>query len=179
MIGNISRFHPMKDHENLIDAISIVVRNFPNVHLYLYGFNINKKNTKLMKKINNNNINLNVHLKGEINNTEKIIPAFDLSIVSSKWGEGFSNFLGESLSCGIVCISTDIGDSRKILNYGSLIVKPNDKLSLSNAIIRYLKLNKHDKNKLSSKMRDIILKKYTLEAIFNKYFKLYQNIKNK
>ena len=178
MIGNISRSHPMKDHDTLLEALSIVVKKYQNAHLFLYGLKVDNSNNKLKNKINDLNLNSNVHLMGSIQNTEKIIPAFDLSIISSRWGEGFSNFLGESLSCGVVCIATDIGDSKYIINDKNLIVKPNDKLALSRAIIQYLNLNKDEKRFLSNKMRDIMLKSYTLDIIFNKYFKLYQNTKN-
>ena len=56
-------------------------------------------------------------------------------------GEGFSIFRW-SLSCGVAGIAADIGDSKYIINDKNLIVKPNDKLALSRAIIQYLNLNK-------------------------------------
>jgi len=176
IIGNVSRYHEMKGHDTLLDAFSIILNKINNAHLYLYGLNINKKNKKLLKKIIDLNLISNVHLMGNVKNVEAVIPGFDLSVISSKWGEGFSNFLGESLSCGVPCISTDIGDSKYIIENDDLIVKPNDKKDLSNAIIKYFNLHYNDKKELSINMRNKIVKNYSTAIIFKKYQTLYQEV---
>lgn len=176
IIGNISRYHPMKGHDILIKSISIILNKHKNIHLYLYGKDVNIYNKKLTKQINDLNLNFNVHLMGSVDEVEKIIPAFDLSVISSKWGEGFSNFLGESMACGVPCISTNIGDSAYIIENNNFIVAANDADNLANAIFKYIQLNANEKKNISINLRTKIEENYSALKISKKYYNLYNNL---
>ena len=151
----------MKGHDVLIKSISIILNKHKNIHLCLYGKDINIYNKKLIKQINDLKLIDNVHLMGSVEEVEKIIPAFDLSVISSKWGEGFSNFLVESMACGVPCISTNIGDSVYIIDNNNFVVQANDAHSLANAILKYIKLNANQKKNISINLRTKIEENYS------------------
>ena len=44
LLGNIARFHPQKDHTNLLRALSIIKKNRIPFKCILVGFGIEKKN---------------------------------------------------------------------------------------------------------------------------------------
>lgn len=61
-----------------------------------------------------------------------IYSAVDIVTSSSYYGEGFSNVLAEAMSCGAVCVATDVGDSSQIVN-NDLLIRPRNIKDLINA----------------------------------------------
>ena len=176
IIGNISRFHPMKGHDILIKAAIKILKNNKNFHFFLYGKNINYENKKLFNLFKKFEFKHNIHLLGEIDDVHKIIPFFDLSIIPSKWGEGFSNFLGESMSTGVPCIATNIGDSAFVVDDAGIIIEPNNIDSLVDAILKFYQFSSKKKYTMSLNARKIIVSNYNYDLIFSEYIDLYNNL---
>ena len=65
----------------------------------------------------------NVILKGLISEPRSLMHECDYTVLVSDYGEGFPNVLGESLSVGTPCISTDVGDASLILKTSGKVVK--------------------------------------------------------
>ena len=68
-------------------------------------------------------IKRNVILKGLISEPRSLMHECDYTVLVSDYGEGFLNVLGESLSVGTPCISTDVGDASLILKLVGKVVK--------------------------------------------------------
>src|SRR5207248_7530370 len=52
---------------------------------------------------------------------QKVYNAFDI-LVSSSYGEGFSNVIGEAMACGVPCVVSDVGDSARIVGSTGIVV---------------------------------------------------------
>ncbi len=173
--GMIARYHPMKDHKTLIHGFSNALKNNDfNAKLVLVGTNLTQQNNDLIDLINTLNLHDFVVLMGERKDISEILPAFDFSILSSAWGEGFSNFLGESMACGVPAIATNIGDNSRILDEYGILIAPQNSDQLTTAILKMHSIDHDDYHRLSSACRIHIEKNFTIERIAKSYINLYQ-----
>jgi glycosyltransferase involved in cell wall biosynthesis len=107
----------------------------------LVGKNFSTLNNFLTSKLSNLNILENIELFDFRKDMKIFYKKFDISILTSKF-ESFPNVLAESMICGVPCISTDVGEARKIIsNYGYVIQKNNIE-QLKNSLIDFYELKK-------------------------------------
>lgn len=175
LIGNIGRDHPMKDHYTFINSAFFLKKNKTNVKFLILGKGI-KKNQKLLQLINKRNLKNDVILLEpksiDINNIYQTLDIFCLTSCDS---EGFPNVLVESILNNTLTVTTDIGDSKKIVNNSQLIVPIRKPKEIANKLLKIIKLNKIKKNKLLLELKNN-LSNFSLDKITNKYLKIYQNI---
>ncbi len=173
--GMIARYHPMKDHETLLQGFAKALENKKiKAKLVLVGTNVDESNSTLSTLIEKLSLKDHVVLMGERRDINEILPAFDYAILSSAWGEGFSNFLGESMACGIPAIATNIGDNARIIDEYGIIISSQNSDQLSNAIITMSNIDQDDYHRLSSACRIHINDNFTIDKITHDYLSLYQ-----
>lgn len=107
---------------------------------------------KVAKDIKNNEID-NVYFTGARKDVEKIIPTTDLLVLPS-FTESFGLVLLEALACGKPVIGSNIGGIKEIITEDvGLLINPNDKEDLANAIDKIL-TDKDLRNKFKSNARN-------------------------
>lgn len=169
IVGNVARFHPMKDHRTLLEAGARVVLENNLAHLVLVGPGINSANLVLKHQIKRFNLNGRLHLLGERSDVERILPAFDVFVLSSAWGESFPNVLGEAMACGVPCVATDIGECATILGKQGAIVRPRSPSQLADEILRLLKMSKPRRQAMGNEARQRISTYYSLNRVAEGY----------
>jgi len=177
IIGNISRFHPKKDHINLIKALSILKSKNINFFCVLFGTNVNKNNTELVSAIKNLGLNSNVRLFGQNDNVVKIFNGIDLFVQSSSYGEGFPNVVAESMACKTPCVVTNVGDSSFILGDTGWIIPPNNPFKLAKSI--QTAFNEIGKKKWiirGDRSRSRIKKNFNINKMINSYNHLWKDV---
>ena len=90
--------------------------------------------------------------------------AFDLATLSSAFGEGFPNVIGEAMACGIPVAATDIGDARLIVGGLGEVVPPGNPTLLCSAWQR-LRARLAQEPALGAAVRDAVVVNYGLEAM--------------
>jgi len=173
LIGLIGRYDQKKDHENFLLAASILLKEFNNVHFIMVGKDISWENKILTGKIQELKIQNNIHLLGQRNDIQKLSAALDIGCLSS-YSEAFPMTIGEIMSCGVPCISTDVGDSSRIIGNSGLVVPPRDAISLMKAMKKFIDIDEKGRAKLGESARKRIIKKFSLKNIVNKYEMIYQ-----
>jgi glycosyltransferase involved in cell wall biosynthesis len=117
--AHIARVDPMKDQQCFLAAMA----ELPNVHALMIGTGTEELPAAA-----------NIHRLGERADVARLLPAADIIVSSSAFGEGFSNAIAEGMSCGLPAIATDVGDTRLIVGDAGVIVAPRDSNALAAAI---------------------------------------------
>ena len=99
---------------------------------------------------------------------------FDLLCLSSK-AEGFPNVIGEAMSTGIPCVTTDVGDAKDIVGNTGWISPPNDPISLAKCLDSALKKSKRQLNEHGKISRKKIINNFSIDRVKNQYISLYNS----
>ena len=137
LLGSVGRLSNQKDPITMIEAFSIVSKNFPNAHLTLVGDG--ELRDEILIKINQLQLNGRVHLTGNKNDPWKIYHSLDLFIMSSIY-EGLGRSITEALSCGVPVVCTSVEGVPEIVrdNETGILVPPKDPGALATGIINSL-----------------------------------------
>jgi glycosyltransferase involved in cell wall biosynthesis len=178
LIGLICRYHPMKDHANFLKAAALLSKQKPHVHFVLAGTNVDHKNINLIKVIQELKLLDNVHLLGERDDMPNIIPAFDIVSLASAYGEAFPLIIGESMSCGVPCVVTDVGDARWIIGDTGKVVPPKNPEALADGWQDLIDMSMEERQKLGIAARSRIVNLFSLDSVVSKYEHLYESCSN-
>jgi glycosyltransferase involved in cell wall biosynthesis len=102
----------------------------------------------------------------------------DILCVGSQWGEAFPNVIGEAMSTGVICVSTDVGDSRHIIGNTGIVASFNDEDGLLNALKDAMFIPKEDRINLGKDARRRIINLYSIELMTARFIDLYSQLVN-
>ena len=176
LIGSLARYHPMKDHANLLKAAKVLLTQSPNTKFVLIGTNVDNQNSALTDLIEELGIGENVYLLGQRRDIPEITPALDILTSSSAYGEAFPLVIGEAMACGIPCVVTDIGDSGWIVGDTGKAVPPKDPNALAQAWQEMINLEPAARAQKSLAARNRIVEKFALDSIVKEYETIYRSV---
>ena len=180
VIGNVARYHPKKDHFNLLNSLSNLRNKKINFLCVLFGSDINKNNLQLTAEIKRLKLSQNVKLLGQNNNIVQVMNGIDLYIQSSSYGEGFPNVVAESMACETPCVVTDVGDASLIIGNTGWVVPPNDPVKLAKAIEKALsEICTKKWSKRCHQSRSRIKKSFEVNRMIKRYVVLWKKIRSK
>lgn len=133
-IGFVARFDPLKDFDNFFHAIAIASNKLKvPCKCIMVGSGVDASNLELLGKIKKYNISDLVILLGRRDDIPKIMNSIDILVLSS-YSEAFPNVLGEAMATSVPCITTDVGDAKKIVGDTGWVVPIRDPERLALAI---------------------------------------------
>lgn len=172
VIGLLARVHPMKDHATFLQAAADVARRHSHATFVVAGKGAPALRNKMLGLVEA--VGTNILLLPEENDTPAFMNGLDLFVLSSAWGEGFPNVLGEAMACGVPCIATDVGDSAAIIADTGLIVPPQAPERLTQAIGALLV--SETRQTLGEHARAHIEAKYTIQSIARRYEEVWNRL---
>ncbi len=176
LIGSLARYHPMKDHANLLRAAKILLNQSPDTKFVLIGTNVDNENSALTDLIAELGIEDSIYLLGQRRDIPEITPALDILTSSSAFGEAFPLVIGEAMACGIPCVVTDIGDSAWIVGDTGKAVPPKNPAALAQAWQEMIDLDPNARAEKSAAARNRIVEKFALDSIVDRYENIYQSV---
>src|SRR5699024_807288 len=163
-IGHLGRHHPVKNQKMIVKAFEIFHKD-KDTQLVLGG--------KELSKLNFKNIDENkFKLLGEINDIDGFYNSIDVFLLTSI-SEGFPNVVGEAMSYSVPVISTDAGESHRIIDGNGYKISDLDSLV---EVLKHIYNNRKElieKGRLSKKR---IKNNFSLDIIIKEYQKYYRNI---
>lgn len=175
LIGLVARFDPMKDHQTFLAAARIIHAMYPDVHFVLCGRGMDKANEWLACRIEDYGLSGVAHLLGQRENMVQITSGLDIAC-SSSIGEGFSNTLGEAMACGVPCVATDVGDSRRIIGDTGRIVPSKNPEALGKACMDLVELGAVGRCMLGSQARARMEQYFDIRSVIRQYEDLYTSL---
>lgn len=176
LIGRIARYDPMKDHETFFRAAGLLAQAHPLVRFLLAGKGISAENAAIRQWIAAERLGDRVHLLGRRTDIARLTNALDISTSSSRWGEGFPNVVGEAMACGVPCVTTNSGDSARIVDGTGFVIPPRNPQSLVDGWQRLMDLGATGRSHLGQRARERILSHYNLDQIAESYAKFYASL---
>lgn len=135
LIGFPARLDPMKDHTTFIlAALEFIKMNESiKVKFLIIGAGDIEYVQMLHELIPDDFQNKYFIWVGYESDMASLYNALDIVALCSSFGEGFPNVIGEAMACGTLCVATDCGDSKNIINKFGYIIPVKDKCNLAKA----------------------------------------------
>ena len=176
VIGKIARYDLTKDHNNLLNSLSIVKKNNINFFCVLVGSNVD--NSKLVKEIKILELSKNIKLVSKCNDISEYMKELDIHILSSKT-EGFPNVVAESMACGTPCVVTNVGDAALIVGKTGWVVPPEDSVKLAKTIKEALsEIGSKEWEKRCNEARVRIKNNFDISKMIKSYNIIWSNVLN-
>jgi glycosyltransferase involved in cell wall biosynthesis len=176
LIGMVARLDPQKDHGTFLAAATRLHARLPNVHYVLCGAGIDTANADLAMAIDRAGLTAVCHLLGQRNDIARVTAALDLATLSSAYGEGFPNVLGEAMACEVPCVATDVGDSAHVIGDTGRVVPPRDPDALASAWSEMFAAGETALHALGQRARRRIVDNFSIARVTRTYEATYQSV---
>lgn len=137
LVGLVGRLDPMKDHATFLRAAARVAEERPDVRFVCVGDGPEPYRRELLALGESLGLRERLIWAGARSDMPAVYNAFDI-VVSSSYGEGFPNTVGEAMACGVPCVVTGVGDSARIVGETGIVVPARNPEALATGMIRLL-----------------------------------------
>lgn len=132
LVGYIGRFHEMKDLATWLRAAALLQLRKPGVHFWLCGGDEMELNDCARAALSVMPHRHQIHFTPFRADPQRAYPALDLFSLSSRT-EACPMTVMEALSCGVPCVTTDVGDCARLLEGVGLVASVRDPEALARA----------------------------------------------
>jgi glycosyltransferase involved in cell wall biosynthesis len=175
VVGMVGRMNPVKDVPTFLRAAAELQKRNPKAHIVLSGQGVEEAD-EITKSAN---LELpdpaRMHWIGYQKEVEKIYPMFDVMALTSTT-EAFPMVLIEAMSCGVPCVSTNVGDAALILGEVGKVTPVGDSEKIGEAWDEILNLDDDSHQVLSSRAREFSVERFGLEHCASRYLQVYEQL---
>lgn len=179
IIANIANHNWPKDLNTFIKVANTLIheRKINDLHFIQVG-NYTTETPALVEKIEKLNLSEYITLTNVIPNASRLIPQFDISLVTSK-SEGIPQFIYESFLNKTPVISTDVGGISEVIAHGEngFLAESGDYEELANLTINLLE-NQELVDKFTALSYKKVHEHYTTEMMAKKTLTAYKLVLN-
>ena len=174
LVGLVGRLDPMKDHPTFLKAASGMIRRHGNVKFVCVGDGPEPYKSELKDLARTLGLEESLIWAGGRRDMSAVYNALDLATLSSSYGEGFPNAVGEAMACGTPCVVTDVGDCAEIVGDTGHVVPPKDPVALARGWEKLFSLPLEKRMELGEKARQRIIKRFSLEKMVKRHEELFE-----
>lgn len=162
-----ARFEPMKDHRTFIEAARLTAAAREDVRFLALGRGSETQRGALDVLVRECGVADRVSFQPDESRVEDLYNAADIVTLTSAFGEGFPNVLGEAMSCARMCVSTDAGDAKVVIGDAGRIVPVRSPDALSKAWLELLALTPAHRADLERRARSRIEENFGTELLID------------
>ena len=163
LIGLVGRLDPMKEHPTFVKATAIVAKQNSLARFVCISSGNEAYKEELLKQIEVCKLSEKFIWAGHMGEMVAAYNSLNVFCLSSSYGEGFPNVVGEAMACGIPVVTTNVGDSAEIVGDTGRVVAVGDYKQLAKELIHLAAKPKAELRNLGIKSRERIKQKYSLE----------------
>lgn len=159
LIGMVGRMIPKKDQETFLKAAHLI-KDMNNIYFVCVGEGDSGYQGKLIELSKALDLEKKVIWAGLRKDMPFVYNALNILTLSSAYGEGFPNVVGEAMACKVPCVATDTGDAVQIVGKFGFVVPPKDPQALAEGWKKILTLPEKELNILRNRARDRIINNF-------------------
>jgi glycosyltransferase involved in cell wall biosynthesis len=169
VFGIAARLHPQKDYATFFRAAALVAQANRSARFIAAGRGLQDNNPLARSLMQEAGLRPEqIELRGEVSDMAQFYSDIDVLVLSSRT-EGFPNVVAEAMSFGKPVITTDVGDSAKIVGAAGYVVPARNAPALAGAMGKALSLSADAYANLAQLAYDRIRSEYSLPAIAQRY----------
>jgi len=175
IVGRVARFHANKDHITFLKAAQIVLAQRPDARFLVCGQPQTISSQQVQQDIKSFGLADAVQL---VELQSDIVPlncSFDIATCSSIT-EAFPNVIGEAMSCGVPCVSTDVGDAAQIIGDTGRVVPAQAPQEFADAVLELLNLPEDNRRQLGATARQRVIDNFELAHSTGMFLDLWREL---
>ncbi len=179
LVGLAARLDPMKDHGTFLRAAAIAAKAYPALHFVCVGDGMADYRAKLHEQATQLGLDDHLTWAGHHQDMNAVYNAFDVSTLSSAFGEGFPNAVGEAMACGTPCVVTDVGDAANVVGETGFAVPAGDFSALAGKWEDLIGEKPEDRARRVKACRARVVDEFSVEAMVKAHRNLYALLASK
>ena len=176
VVGFIGKTTKIKGIETFIEASAYAIKMKSNLKFVFIGPKLDGNNFELVNKLKKTKCFKNSILLGEQKQLNEVILILDILSLTSL-SEGFPNVIGESMSCQIPCVTTDVGNCKKIIGNHGIVTSSFNPKKIASDWYKLYDLTKKDKT-IYKNCRKRIMNNYSIIKIVKQYDSIFSSLIN-
>ncbi len=175
VIGYIGRFHEMKDLATFLRAAALLQARVPEAHFVFCGgveIELGEVERELLAQLPQRQ---QVRFDSFRADPWRLYPALSVFSLSSRT-EACPMTLIEAMSCGVPCVTTDVGDCGRLLEGVGQVVPMRDPAALAAAWEKALQLGATAREEIARQSRERVLEKFTIAHAARQYAETYAEL---
>jgi glycosyltransferase involved in cell wall biosynthesis len=167
VVGIVARVDPMKGHETFLEAAAAMTYTYPDARFAIVGDGPNNVSAMLVDMAESLGLSQHVVWMGSRDDMPAVYSAMDIVVSASRY-EGFSNVLGEAMSCERACVATDVGDSARIIGDAGVVVAAESAPALVDAWLHLHSIGSSGRRELGARARSRIAEIASMDAMIER-----------
>lgn len=165
LIGLVARLDPKKDHDTFLDGMARLARRHPRVRVVCVGIRPSQAARYRAGSRAAGALGARLRWEPVRDDMECVFPALDALVLSSAFGEGFPNVVGEAMAAEVPCIVTDVGDAARLLADPDRTVPPRNPEQLMRACDNLMARSADERRRLAANDRRRIVEHFGAERL--------------
>lgn len=175
VVGNLARFHPVKNQELLLQAARMTLDMGLKFRLVFGGAGAHFENSSFAELVKKYELKDRCLALGPQDDTPAFFDLCDI-FVSSSIGEGFPNVIGEAMAMELPIVATDVGDTRRLVGGIGGVVPSNNAVALAKELSSLLRRPLRSRLAIGRAGRARIEESFTSRAVGASYADLYHRL---